>query len=354
MQSFRPRETEPDTDTETLRDDRERAWEVENSIAFPSSSPRPPTPVPVLRATGLGSLATLEESEDEDDSATFTRSYAGGSALAPTPSSPSGWTDSSTRPSETTWSRTDTSINTRDYDKDATELDVRAFDQVTLTPTTPTFAFIDRGRRESATPPIDDLPSIPDSDDEHYLSSRSATMPSMPLDADTSQFSTLASPSMLSWRKKRAPGAFTAPPTPITPFTAIEATPLRPPSLRLFDPALRPAPSASPDFLAEVYAAVRHHRSELRRLNAEIGELKAVAMADVSEGRTARGFVLVGRGVGRITGARMIEGRTRDDLRWEELLEEPIRTPFWGAVAAVCLAFAVLGAYSGSRAERRS
>ncbi|KAL8283288.1 hypothetical protein RQP46_005698 [Phenoliferia psychrophenolica] len=337
-----------DADTDTLTD--------QNTVEFPTAPPRPSTPEPILfrtdastsSSTGFGGLATLDESEDETDDTESQRSrgtlrlahYREGRALEVSPSQTSGWTESETGRSG--WSGAGTSIDTRNYDKDASEVDPTTMEaRVALDVKLKD----DVAQARDETPELDDLPSIPDSDDENYLSSRSVTMPHPSLDP-LSTTATNPSPSRIARRRSHHLSPLsTSPPTPIS---ALDSTPFQQdnspsPSLRLFNPTLRPAPSVSPAYLAEIYALVIRHRSALKSLNSEIAQLQTIAMAEVQEGKSARGFLLVGRGVGRISGVRRIEGRTRDDVRWHHLLEsgsEGAQTRFWAKLGAVCVTFA--------------
>lgn len=208
---------------------------------------------------------------------------------------------------------------------------------VRLSPSTLQFDADDDDR--VPTPSMDNIPSIRgDSDDENYLSSRIAALPLPGLESgDVSS----RPPSQLSWRRKNAPPALRT--SPKTPVSVIEDTPLRhhkhtkqvrrgrsksraptgpepEPPRRLFDHRFRPVESASPAALEAIYTSIRLRRSELKRLNAEIGELQSVTMAEISDGRTARGFLLVGKGVSLLSGVEPILGRTKDDVCWDCLL----------------------------------
>ncbi|KAK4706055.1 hypothetical protein P7C70_g147, partial [Phenoliferia sp. Uapishka_3] len=336
----------------------------ENTVNFPSL-PAPPLlpPTPLSTQSGFTGLTSIIESEDETDNTTFTgtlkRSYSAGRQSVLSPSS-TARTDTSTHTSRASTAPGTTPVRSNQwpndkYDRDASELDVGTVDQVIgvaiSSPSTSTF----EGPRheELQVLPDDDIPSMPDSDEEDYFSSRTATMP-IPgpnLDGNSNPRASFLSGGQ---RPPRLPTTS----APATPVSAVEDTPLRksrwskkPPTLEipspslpshLFDPRYRLG-NFSPSILAETYTAIRHYRSELKHLNSEIGELQTIAMSDVADGKTARGFIIVGRGVWRISGVEPILGRTRDDIRWDQLLCDPV-TPakFYLVVGGACVAFAVV------------
>ncbi|ORY61189.1 hypothetical protein BCR35DRAFT_197141 [Leucosporidium creatinivorum] len=252
-------------------------------------------------------------------------------------------------------------------------------------------------KRNSSVPDMDDIPSIAsDSDEEHYRSSRlqQATRVEFPTPPGVPSIvvrkpSTASSKrlSLPGWRRKKAPPPVLsispsdsrAPtPSPLPEDPLLRSHPLVPaPALEgvrylshtfqfSADPSITTPPSipnasaAAPRFaprlhttstvssleLAQLYATLRAKRSELRRKNAEIAELQTVAIAEIAEGKgRVTGFVLVGRRVGMLSGAEKIEGKTKEDLRWELLYQGGRRggeLRFWARVGALAVLMCIL------------
>ncbi|KAM0753755.1 hypothetical protein T439DRAFT_377901 [Meredithblackwellia eburnea MCA 4105] len=344
--------------------------EYENTIEFPSAPSTPDRRRPP--DTGFGTLATLSESEDEtdddfSDDGTLRRPLGlNRSSITP---SPSGWTESSTGASHLRSATADSSNKGHDrYSTTATSVypgsdgvergifvtrsDCTAFE--IGTPDTPHGMRPSVDSRRTSVPPFDDIPSIPnDSDEERYISSRTqavdGTNPSHPLEQGPASAAPKSKRLTFSTRRKKKQDASATTPTPIA-----DSDVATPPShqhtssnaSRLFDSSLRPARHVSPSRVSEVYSDVRKYRSELKRLNSETGELQALAMADVSEGKNARGYLLVGKGVWKLSGVQPILGMTRDDVKWERLSnsrsERRLAKAFWAKVAFYCLVLGLL------------
>ena len=78
--------------------------------------------------------------------------------------------------------------------------------------------------------------------------------------------------------------------------------------------------------LGVIYADIRRWRSALKRINREIADAQEQGFQDIAEGHNIKGWVLVGRGLRFLPGVQMIEGRTKEDIRWEEL---QVQGGFW-------------------------
>lgn len=89
--------------------------------------------------------------------------------------------------------------------------------------------------------------------------------------------------------------------------------------LRLQRPVVRPVSGLYPEHLTSLYGDIRKWRSHLKALNLQISEEQQTLYDDIANGASVRGFLLIGRGVRFLPGVRMIEGRSKDDVRWEEL-----------------------------------
>jgi hypothetical protein len=70
------------------------------------------------------------------------------------------------------------------------------------------------------------------------------------------------------------------------------------------------------EFDAEIVAC----RTEFKSLNTEIEVLQQDAFGAISSGRPSLGWVLVGRGVEWLPHSQVIEGRTKEDIRWENVI----------------------------------
>ncbi|KAA1467838.1 hypothetical protein DENSPDRAFT_770262 [Dentipellis sp. KUC8613] len=97
-----------------------------------------------------------------------------------------------------------------------------------------------------------------------------------------------------------------------------------PPHLRLQSqpPFVRPMTGFDHDDLGAVYADIRTWRTQLKSINQEIADAQQDAYADIADGSRIRGWLLVGRGLKFIPGVQLIEGRAKDDIRWDELQNE--------------------------------
>ncbi|KAI8455105.1 hypothetical protein BY996DRAFT_4581159 [Phakopsora pachyrhizi] len=83
-----------------------------------------------------------------------------------------------------------------------------------------------------------------------------------------------------------------------------------------------------------LYDSIRKNRSQLKRLNKNFMDEKTRAIRRIEDGGSEGdvcGWILVGKGVGLIRGSRRIEGMTREDIKWENLVKHPDSngTFFW-------------------------
>jgi len=91
-------------------------------------------------------------------------------------------------------------------------------------------------------------------------------------------------------------------------------------------PFRRPISGLEHAQLGIIYADIRRWRGALKRINREITEAQERGFQDIAEGLNIKGWVLVGRGLRFLRGVQMIEGRTKEDIRWEEL---QVQGGFW-------------------------
>ncbi|EPQ60336.1 hypothetical protein GLOTRDRAFT_52392 [Gloeophyllum trabeum ATCC 11539] len=97
-----------------------------------------------------------------------------------------------------------------------------------------------------------------------------------------------------------------------------------PPHLRLQSggPFVRPLSGLDHESLGAIYADISRWRTQLKAVNQEIAEAQRDGYNDIAEGARIKGWLLVGRGLRFIPGAKIIEGRAKEDIRWDELQHE--------------------------------
>ncbi|KZT30913.1 hypothetical protein NEOLEDRAFT_1053480 [Neolentinus lepideus HHB14362 ss-1] len=97
-----------------------------------------------------------------------------------------------------------------------------------------------------------------------------------------------------------------------------------PPHLRLQTrgPFVRPLSGLDHDSLGVIYADISRWRTQLKAINQDIAEAQREAYNDIADGSRIKGWLLVGRGLRFVPGAVMIEGRAKEDVRWDELQRE--------------------------------
>lgn len=279
---------------------------------YPHPYPHPqPMPVPLhpgsasspygysYPSNGLGGLATLEESEEEYES-----------------------DDEGDRFSESTETPAPRTVSTSENE------DGRRHTMTPDTPITPARRISREQRRASldrsivVVTPVPDINSMPliesDSDDEElYLSSRALAIEIEEVE-NTRRLSLSSRRSQPKSRTTKVSKGSSE--EPLSPF-------------HHYQPTLRPI--VTEEAVTSIYAEIRERRSELKALNHQIGELQIVTMSEVGEGKGSKGLLIVGKGVRHISGSEPILGRTKDDLRWDQLTsKEPQRRrrDFWIAV----------------------
>jgi hypothetical protein len=150
------------------------------------------------------------------------------------------------------------------------------------------------------------------------------------------------------------------PPVPeadAVPSTRRETFPLRrdrdqdlgsvpPPHLRLqhSQPFVRPLDGLNFDDLGQVYEDIINWRSQLKAINSQILDAQKQSYDDIAEGRNIRGWLIVGRGLRHLPGVQIIEGRAKEDIRWDVLQNERTvldRTVFWTVVCIIAVFLAV-------------
>ncbi|KAI0785000.1 hypothetical protein C8Q75DRAFT_777072 [Abortiporus biennis] len=97
-----------------------------------------------------------------------------------------------------------------------------------------------------------------------------------------------------------------------------------PPHLRLQprQPFVRPLSGLDHDDLGEIYNNISLWRSKLKAINTEIADLQRDCYNDIADGARIKGWIMIGRGLHHIQGVQLIEGRAKEDIRWDELQNE--------------------------------
>ncbi|KAF9444596.1 hypothetical protein P691DRAFT_796399 [Macrolepiota fuliginosa MF-IS2] len=125
-----------------------------------------------------------------------------------------------------------------------------------------------------------------------------------------------------------------------------EPSSIPPPHMRLqhSQPFVRPLDGLNFDDLGQVYEDITHWRSQLKAINAQVMDAQKQSYDDIAEGRDIRGWVIVGRGLRHIPGVQIIEGRAKEDIRWDVLQNERTlldKMVFW---AVICILAVLLAA----------
>ena len=124
------------------------------------------------------------------------------------------------------------------------------------------------------------------------------------------------------------------------------------PRLRLQQPIVRPVSGLHQEHLTSLYGDIRRWRSQLKALNIEIEDQQRATFDQIARGQNVRGWLLVGKGIRFLPSIRMIEGRSKDDIRWEELQHDGGvigRISFWIIVGVVAIVLAGACEYSTGR-----
>ncbi|KJA28630.1 hypothetical protein HYPSUDRAFT_34085 [Hypholoma sublateritium FD-334 SS-4] len=153
-------------------------------------------------------------------------------------------------------------------------------------------------------------------------------------------------------RRPRPPKTDTTPPStrretfPRRETTyAVDPEAVPPPHLRLqpTQPFVRPLDGLGFEDLGHVYAEITQWRSRLKMINVEISEAQNQSYTDIAHGTNINGWLMVGRGLRFIPGTQMIEGRAKEDIRWDVLQNERSwldTTVLWAVVIATMVILA--------------
>jgi hypothetical protein len=103
-------------------------------------------------------------------------------------------------------------------------------------------------------------------------------------------------------------------------------------------PFRRPISGLEHAQLGVIYADIRRWRGALKRSNREITDAQERGFQDIADGRNIKGWILIGRGLRFLPGVQVIEGRTKEDIRWEEL---QVQGGFWSGVVFWIMVFII-------------
>lgn len=119
----------------------------------------------------------------------------------------------------------------------------------------------------------------------------------------------------------------------------------RPPHLRVqvHGPFVRPISGLNHEDLGQIYNDINLWRARLKTLNAEISDMQRECYNDIADGARIKGWLMVGRGLRFLPGVEMIDGRAKEDIRWDELQHEGGRMRMVAFWFAVCIITIMLG-----------
>ena len=94
-----------------------------------------------------------------------------------------------------------------------------------------------------------------------------------------------------------------------------------PPHMRVqrAPPFVRPLTGLNHDELGSVYAEIRTWRTRLKTVNEDIRIAQEEGYKNIVDGVRVKGWLLTGRGLRLLPGIQLIEGRAKEDVRWDIL-----------------------------------
>ncbi|KAI9511899.1 hypothetical protein F5148DRAFT_974431 [Russula earlei] len=114
-----------------------------------------------------------------------------------------------------------------------------------------------------------------------------------------------------------------------------------PPHLRVqrAPPFVRPLTGFNHDELGAVYSEIRTWRTRLKTINEDIRIAQEDGYQAIADGARVKGWLLTGRGLRFLPGIQLIEGRAKEDVRWDVLQQGGSNTmsqvTFWILVVIV-------------------
>ncbi|KAK0198749.1 hypothetical protein F5146DRAFT_918927 [Armillaria mellea] len=119
-----------------------------------------------------------------------------------------------------------------------------------------------------------------------------------------------------------------------------------PPHLRIQSsgPFVRPQDGIDFDYLGEIYSDITEWRTKLKDINTQITGAQYTCYEDIAGGAQIKGWLMVGRGLRHIPGMQIIEGRAKEDVRWDVLQNERTNLDTWVMRATIIIAVILLAA----------
>ena len=114
-----------------------------------------------------------------------------------------------------------------------------------------------------------------------------------------------------------------------------------PPHLRVqrAPPFVRPLTGLNHDELGAVYSEIRTWRTRLKTINEDIRIAQEDGYQFIADGVRVKGWLLTGRGLRFLPGIHLIEGRAKEDVRWDVLQQggrdSVSQAAFWTVVLAI-------------------
>lgn len=104
-------------------------------------------------------------------------------------------------------------------------------------------------------------------------------------------------------------------------------------------PFVRPLSGLDHNDLGAVYAGIGEWRTKLKQINNEISDAQNDCYNDIADGARIRGWLITGRGVRFLSNVKLIEGRSKADIRWNELQRDSdySMVTFWAVIAMVAV-----------------
>jgi calcium permeable stress-gated cation channel len=117
-----------------------------------------------------------------------------------------------------------------------------------------------------------------------------------------------------------------------------------PPHLRVqrAPPFVRPLTGLNHDELGAVYSEIRSWRTRLKTVNEDIRLAQEDGYQAIADGAFVKGWLLTGRGLRFLPGIQLIEGRAKEDVRWDILQldgkDRMSQVAFWTVVVIIGVA----------------
>jgi len=93
------------------------------------------------------------------------------------------------------------------------------------------------------------------------------------------------------------------------------------------------------DELGAVYSEIRTWRTRLKTINEDIRIAQEDGYQFIADGVHVKGWLLTGRGLRFLSGIQLIEGRAKEDVRWDVLQmggsDSVSKVAFWTVVLAI-------------------